>query len=63
MCSYCAGVVCRPSTVDEKSKNHRKLFLTINSIIMKNNNQMHNDPACCMPGSECCGGITEMGCC
>ena len=41
----------------------KKDFLTINSIIMKDNNQMQNDPGCCMPGSDCCSGMTDMGCC
>jgi hypothetical protein len=45
--------------LDTSEKN----FITINSIDMKENNQMQNEPGCCLPGSDCCSGLTEMGCC
>jgi hypothetical protein len=31
---------------------------------MKKNNQLQKDPGgCCGTGSECCGNITDWGCC
>ena len=38
-------------------------LLIINSIVMKTNIQTSKDPGCCVPGSECCNGLSDSGCC
>jgi len=30
---------------------------------MKNKQTEMKDPNCCLPGNDCCGNITDMGCC
>ena len=30
---------------------------------MTHTSQLQLDPGCCTTGDDCCGGITDMGCC
>lgn len=56
-----AVIAANPEAVVAKKSLHS---LTINCKAMKTNIQMQKDPACCEPGSVCCGiDGTGIGCC
>ena len=40
-----------------------KVSINIKYIVMKTNIQFQNDPGCCGGDSDCCGNITDWGCC
>lgn len=47
-----AVIAANPAAVVAKKSLY---FLIINCKAMNTNNPMHKDPACCEPGSVCCG--------
>jgi hypothetical protein len=44
-------------------KGAAKVFLHNKYIVMKTNIQLQKDPGCCGGDTDCCGTVTDWGCC